>query len=58
MGQLEYGNADFKIAMQASGIITADDIGMLQDLSTIGKAGKLMGGSQAMATPVLVFGTF
>jgi hypothetical protein len=58
MGQLEYGNGDVKIAMQASGVITADDIGMLQDLSAIGKAGKLLGDSQAMVTLVLVFGTF
>lgn len=58
LGQLEYGNADFKIALQASSIITADDVGMMQDLSAIGKAGKLLGGDRVMLTPVLVFGTF
>ncbi|KAH6865681.1 hypothetical protein BKA58DRAFT_365720 [Alternaria rosae] len=58
LGQLEYGNADFKIALQAFSIITADDVGMMQDLSAIGKAGKLLGGDLGMLTPVLVFGTF
>ncbi|KAI4656676.1 uncharacterized protein J4E78_006567 [Alternaria triticimaculans] len=58
LGQLDYGNADFRIALQASNVITADDIGMMQDLSNIGKAGKLWCGNRAMETPVLVFGSF
>ncbi|KAI4954758.1 hypothetical protein J4E86_006068 [Alternaria arbusti] len=58
LGQLDYGNADFRIALQASNVITADDIGMMQDLSNIGKAGKLWCGNRASATPVLVFGSF
>ncbi|KAI4638432.1 hypothetical protein J4E93_009985 [Alternaria ventricosa] len=58
LGQLDYGNADFRIALQASNVITADDVGMMQDLSNIGKAGKLWCGNRAMATPVLVFGKF
>lgn len=58
LGQLDYGNADFRIALQASNVITADDVGMMQDLSNIGKAGKLWCGNRAMGTPVLVFGSF
>ena len=58
LGQLEYGNTDFKIAIRATNTITADDIGMLRDLSAIGKAGKLFGGCRSMMTPVLVFGLF
>jgi hypothetical protein len=58
LGQLEYGNADFKIALQPSNVITAHDIGMLQDLSAIGKAGKILGSYQATMAPVLIFGMF
>jgi hypothetical protein len=58
LGQLEYGNADFKIALQPSVVITAHDIGMLQDLSAIGKAGKVLGSYQSILAPVLIFVMF
>jgi len=58
LGQLEYGNEDFKIALQASKMIESHDIGILQDLSAIGKAGKLFGNRRQMAMPVVVFGSF
>ncbi|KAG9187294.1 hypothetical protein G6011_05165 [Alternaria panax] len=58
LGQLEYGNADIKIAVQATNTITAHDVGILQDLSAIGKAGKLLGGRRSTITPVLIFGSF
>ncbi|KAF2030444.1 hypothetical protein EK21DRAFT_111967 [Setomelanomma holmii] len=37
LGQLEYGNADFKISLQAKEIITASEIGMYKDPSEIGR---------------------
>ncbi|RAR13763.1 hypothetical protein DDE83_002800 [Stemphylium lycopersici] len=58
LGQLEYGNADFKIALQASKTIEAHHIGMLQDLSAIGKAGVPLASQERMTNPVLIFGSF
>jgi hypothetical protein len=57
LGQLEYGNAKYKVALQAAEAITAQDIGMLQDLSTSGK-GVPKGGWASTVGPVLVFGSF
>jgi hypothetical protein len=36
-GQLEYGNADSKISLQAQTVITASDIGMYKDPSEVGR---------------------
>lgn len=58
LGQLEYGNEDFKIALQASKMITSQDIGILKDLSEVGKAGKFFGNRRHMKIPVVVFGSF
>ncbi|KAE8831406.1 hypothetical protein PTNB73_09053 [Pyrenophora teres f. teres] len=58
LGQLEYGNGTFKIALQASGKIVAHDIGILKDLSEIGSAGKFWGARRQKAIPVVVFGSF
>lgn len=58
LGQLDYGNSVFRIALQASEVITSDDIGMLQDLSTVGKAVLQTGGRGRKAIPVWVFGSF
>ncbi|KAH7069819.1 hypothetical protein BKA63DRAFT_556004 [Paraphoma chrysanthemicola] len=37
LGQLEYGNADFKISLQVKKVITAHDIGMFKDAKQIGR---------------------
>lgn len=58
LGQLDYGNADFKIALQASKAIEAHDIGTLQDLSTLGKLGALKNDGQQTGIRVWVFGSF
>jgi hypothetical protein len=39
-GQLEYGNADFKIDLKATELIMAHEIGMRSELSAIGKKGR------------------
>lgn len=41
LGQLEYGNADFKIALQVTGVITEDDIGVAKPLAEL--SGCLVG---------------
>ncbi|ENI05497.1 hypothetical protein COCC4DRAFT_50249 [Bipolaris maydis ATCC 48331] len=58
LGQLDYGNAAIKIALQASGVVEADDIGILQDLSGVGRCGLVATGRRRMANPVWVFGSF
>lgn len=58
LGQLDYGNAVIKIALQASGVVEADDIGILQDLSGVGRCGLLATGRRQMANPVWFFGAF
>ncbi|KAI1535558.1 hypothetical protein PtrSN002B_006141 [Pyrenophora tritici-repentis] len=58
LGQLEYGNGTFKVALQVSGKIVSHDIGIVKDLSEIGSAGKFWGALRQKAIPVVVFGSF
>ncbi|KAJ4377713.1 hypothetical protein N0V83_000542 [Neocucurbitaria cava] len=58
LGQLEYGNANYKIALQATNVITAYDIGTLQDPSTISKRDIPSSTYHPIKGPLLVFGTF
>ncbi|XP_014557966.1 hypothetical protein COCVIDRAFT_36589 [Bipolaris victoriae FI3] len=58
LGQLDYGNAVVRIALQASGVVEADHIGILQDLSGIGRCGLVATSRRRMANPVWVFGSF
>ncbi|RMZ68812.1 hypothetical protein GMOD_00002673 [Pyrenophora seminiperda CCB06] len=59
LGQLEYGNADCKIALNASKMIMQHDIGTVQELSAVGKAGRSLGARRhPMEDPVVVFGSF
>ncbi|KAF1828501.1 hypothetical protein BDW02DRAFT_512178 [Decorospora gaudefroyi] len=58
LGQLEYGNGSFKVELRATEAIMAHEIGIAQNLSTVGKAGKLLGGRHTMTHPVIVFGAF
>ncbi|USP79633.1 hypothetical protein yc1106_06907 [Curvularia clavata] len=57
LGQLDYGNSVFRIALQASEVIASDDIGMLMDVSSLGKAAPQTGG-RGRKVPVWVFGSF
>jgi hypothetical protein len=56
LGQLEYGNADFRIDLKVSDLIMSHEIGMRSELSAIGKKGRLP--QVPGAEPVLVFGAF
>ncbi|EUC48538.1 hypothetical protein COCMIDRAFT_87185 [Bipolaris oryzae ATCC 44560] len=58
LGQLDYGNAVIRIALQAKGVVEADHIGILQDLSGVGRCGLVATGRRRMANPVWVFGSF
>ncbi|KAF1850106.1 uncharacterized protein K460DRAFT_411873 [Cucurbitaria berberidis CBS 394.84] len=58
LGQLEYGNADYKIALQATDVITSYDIGTLQAPSAIGKKGIPTSTYNPVNGPLLVFGAF
>jgi hypothetical protein len=55
LGQLSYGNADFKLALQPTKIITANDIGTFKDASELGTALKIC---SSLYRPVLHFGGF
>jgi hypothetical protein len=55
-GQLEYGNADFKIDLKAPELIMAHGIGMRTELSAISKKGRIS--HMLGAETVLVFGAF
>ncbi|KAH7074173.1 hypothetical protein FB567DRAFT_191176 [Paraphoma chrysanthemicola] len=57
LGQLEYGNADFKISLQVKKVITAHDIGMFKDASEIGR-GIPMSVYNPFNRPLLHFGGF
>tara|TARA_R110002003_G_scaffold131_2_gene12309 strand:- start:13011 stop:13928 length:918 start_codon:yes stop_codon:yes gene_type:complete len=57
LGQLEYGNADFKISLQAKKVITASDIGMYKDPSEVGR-GILSSIYNPLNGPLLHFGGF
>ncbi|KAH7397451.1 hypothetical protein BKA66DRAFT_605970 [Pyrenochaeta sp. MPI-SDFR-AT-0127] len=58
LGQLEYGNADFKIALQSTKLITAHDIGVFQNPSEIGMKGIPATTFNPDNGPLLVFGAF
>ncbi|KAL6709854.1 hypothetical protein ACN47E_000639 [Coniothyrium glycines] len=58
LGQLDYGNTDYRIALQASGVITADDIGIRQDPSAIGTYGIPKSTYDPANGPLVVFGAF
>jgi hypothetical protein len=55
LGQLEYGNADFKLALQPNSVITANDIGTFKDTSELGIAASI---SSWLTGPLLHFGDF
>lgn len=52
LGQLDYGNADYRIAMQVSDVVTAHDIGTLIDQSKFNLPASMCSG------PLLHFGSF
>ncbi|CAO2647519.1 Nn.00g084410.m01.CDS01 [Neocucurbitaria sp. VM-36] len=58
LGQLDYGNTDYKIALQATDVITLHDIGTFQDPGAIGKSGIPMSSYHPVSGPLLVFGAF
>lgn len=58
LGQLEYGNAAYKIALQATKVITSYDIGTLQSLGAIGKTRMPTTTSLPADASFLVFGAF
>jgi hypothetical protein len=55
LGQLEYGNADFKLALQPSKVITANDIGSFVDPSELGIPARTY---NPLNGPLLHFGGF
>jgi hypothetical protein len=55
LGQLEYGNADFKLALQPTKVITVNDIGTLKDPRELGIPISTCG---LLSGPLLHFGGF